>query len=88
MTGIDTVRHDLANLFRRGHARNAAFGADLRGHALEGHDGNGSGLFGDGGLLGIGHIHNYPAFEHFGEAGLEAEEGRATVVLRHGRTLF
>ena len=53
--------HDLANLFGRSHARHAAFGADLRGHALEGHDGNGSRLFGDGSLLSVGHIHDYPA---------------------------
>ena len=42
--------HDLANLLGRGHAGYAAFGADLRGDALEGHDGDGAGLFGDGGL--------------------------------------
>ena len=54
--------HDLANLFRRGHARNAAFGADLRGDALEGHDGDGSGFFGDGGLLGVGDVHDDAAF--------------------------
>jgi len=75
--------HDLANLFGRGHAGDATFGADLGGHALEGHDGHGSGFFGDGSLLGIGHIHNHAAFEHFGEAGLEAEAGGATVVLGH-----
>ena len=54
--------HDLANLFGRGHAGHAAFGADLRGHALEGHDGDGSGFFGDGGLLGVGHVHDDAAF--------------------------
>ena len=58
-----------------GHAGDAAFGADLRGHALEGHDGDGASLLGDGGLLGVGDVHNDAAFEHFGEAGLEAEAG-------------
>src|SRR5271165_33226 len=65
--------------FGRSHAGNAAFGADLRGHALEGHDGDGSGFFGDGGLLGGGDVHDDAAFKHFGEAGLEAEAGGATV---------
>ncbi len=75
--------HDLTNLFGAGHASHAAFGADLRGHALEGHDGDGSGFFGDGGLGRVGDIHNYAAFEHFGEAGLEAKAGVAAVVLGH-----
>jgi hypothetical protein len=65
--------HDLANLFGRGHAGDAAFGADLRGDALEGHDGDGSGFLGDGGLFGVGDVHDDAALEHFGEAGLEAE---------------
>ena len=65
--------HDLADFFGRGHACDSAFGADLRGDALEGHDGDGSGFFGDGGLLGGGDIHDDAAFEHFGEAGFEAE---------------
>ena len=75
--------HDLANLLGARHAGDAAFGADLRGHAFEGHDGDGAGLLGDGGLLGVGDVHDDAAFEHFGEAGLEAETGVA-VVLRHG----
>ena len=65
--------HDLANLFGRGHAGYAAFGADLRRDALKGHHGDGAGLFRDGGLLGVGDIHDDAAFEHFGEAGLQAE---------------
>ena len=47
-------------------------------------DGDGTGLLGDGGLLGVGYVHDDAAFEHFGEAGLEAETGAATVVFRHG----
>ena len=77
--------HDLANLLGRGHAGYAALGADLRGDALERHDRYGAGSFGDGGLLGVGDVHDDAAFEHFGEAGLEAETGVvATVVLGHG----
>ena len=73
--------HDLANLFGRGHAGDAAFGADLRGHAFERHDGDGAGLFGDDGLLGVGDVHDDAAFEHFGEAGFETETGVGAVVL-------
>ena len=62
MTGIETVGHDLANLLGRSHARNAAFGADLRGDALQSHDGDGAGFFGDGGLLGVGDVHDDAAF--------------------------
>src|ERR1035437_9623275 len=76
--------HDLANLFGRSHAGYAALGADLRGDAFERHDGDGTGIFGDGGLLGVGDVHDDAAFEHFGKAGLEAETGGTTVVFRHG----
>ncbi len=81
--------HDLANLLRRSHASNAAFGADLRGDALQRHYGYGASFFGDGGLLGVGDVHDDAAFQHFGQAGFQAETGgaiilRAAVVLRHG----
>src|SRR5882724_5983549 len=76
--------HDLANNLGARHAGDAAFGADLRRHALEGHDGYGSGAFGDGSLGGSGDVHDDTAFEHFGEAGLEAEGSGVAVVLGHG----
>jgi len=84
--------HDFANLFGRSHAGDSAFGADLRGDALEGHDGDGAGFFGDGGLVGVGDVHDDAAFEHFREAGLEAERGAKSVigiaiVLRHSSLL-
>jgi hypothetical protein len=76
--------HDLADFFGRSHTGDATFGADLRGHTLKSHDGYGSGLLGDGSLFGVSYVHDYSAFEHFGEAGLEAEAGGiAAVVLRH-----
>src|SRR5437016_14659450 len=75
--------HDLANLFRRSHAGYAALGADLRGDALERHDRDGAGFFSDGGLLGVGDVHNDAAFEHFGEAGFETETGVGAIVLGH-----
>ncbi len=84
--------HDFADLFRRGHAGHSAFGADLRGHALEGHDRNGPGFLGDFGLRGVGDVHDDAAFQHFCQAGLEAEAGgvvgRFAIVLRHVVTLF
>src|SRR5436305_703252 len=65
--------HDFANLPGRGHAGDAAFGADLRGHALEGHDRDSSRFLSDDGLLGVADVHDHAAFAHLGEAGLEAE---------------
>ncbi len=75
--------HDLTNNPRRGHAGHAAFGADLRRDAFQGHDGDGSGFFGDGGLCGSGDVHDDAALEHFGEAGLEAKAGIVAVGLGH-----
>ena len=75
MTGMSTVAMISRIFLGRGHAGDSAFGADLRGDALEGHDGDGAGTFGDGGLLGVGDVHDDAAFEHFGEAGFEAKAG-------------
>src|SRR5262249_40938366 len=65
----------------------SALGANLRGDAFERHDGDGSGFGGDGGLTGVGNVHDDAALEHFGEAGLEAERGgrvlRVAVGFRH-----
>ncbi len=77
--------HDFANLFGARHAGDATFSADLCGHALEGHDGDCAGSFGDGGLVGVSDVHDDAAFEHLGEAGLETERRVVgTVVLGHG----
>jgi hypothetical protein len=70
---------DLLDELGAGHAGDAAFGADHGGDALEGHDGDGSGLFGDAGLLDVHDVHDDAAFEHLGEAELEAE-GRGSEV--------
>ena len=78
--------HDFANLLRRGHAGDAAFGPDLRGHALQRHDRHGSRLLGDGGLLGIGDVHDDAALQHLGKPGLQAQA--ISVVLRHDALLF
>jgi hypothetical protein len=39
--------HDLLDELGVAHAGHAALGADVGRHALEGHDGDGAGLFGD-----------------------------------------
>jgi hypothetical protein len=61
------------------HAGDTAFGADHGGDALECHDGDGSGLFGDAGLFDVHDVHDDAAFEHLGEAEFEAE-GRGAEV--------
>ena len=60
--------HDLLDELGVGHAGDAAFGADHGGDALEGHDGDGAGFFGDAGLLDVHDVHDDAAFEHLGEA--------------------
>jgi hypothetical protein len=56
-----------------GHARHAAVGADVGGHALERHHRGGAGGLGQPGLLGGDHVHDHTALEHLGEPGLDAE---------------
>ena len=50
-----------------GHASNAALGADVRGNALERHDGHGTGRFGDLRLLRRDDVHDHAALERVGE---------------------
>src|SRR5918995_1645528 len=63
---------DLADLLRIRHARDAALHADVRGNALERHDGHGAGLFGDPRLLGVDDVHDDAALEHLGEPALHS----------------
>ena len=60
--------HDLLDELGVGHAGDAAFGADHGGDALERHDGDGAGLFGDARLLDVHDVHDDAALEHLGEA--------------------
>lgn len=64
------------------HAGDAAFGADHGGYALERHDGDGPGLFGDASLLDVHDVHDDSTFEHLCQAGLEAEGGGSEVAVR------
>ena len=54
------------------HAGDAALCADVGGNALERHDGDGAGVFGDARLLGGDDVHDDAALEHLGEAALDA----------------
>src|SRR5438105_9492678 len=65
--------HDLADFLRRGHASHAALGANLRRYPLQRHHGSRPRLLGDGGLLGVGDVHDHPALDHFGQAGLQPQ---------------
>jgi hypothetical protein len=60
--------HDLLDELGAGHAGDAAFGTDHGGNALERHDGDGSGLFGDAGLRDVHDVHDDAALEHLGQA--------------------
>ena len=72
---------DLLDELGVGHAGDAAFGADHGGNALQRHDGDGAGFFGDAGLLDVHDVHDDAALEHFGEAELEAQGGGAEVAV-------
>ena len=48
------------------HARHAALGANIGGHALQRHHRDRTGILGDLGLLGVGHVHNHAAAQHLG----------------------
>ena len=52
ITGIETHVHDPRDDLGVGHARDAALAADVGGHALERHHGDGAGVLGDLRLLG------------------------------------
>ena len=47
MTGIETAAMIAVDQVGVAHARDAALGADVGGHALERHDGDGAGVLGD-----------------------------------------
>ena len=50
----------------------AALGADVGGHPLQRHHGDGAGVLGDLRLLGGDHVHDHAALEHLGHAALDA----------------
>ena len=66
----DRDRNGLLNALdhlRVAHAGHAAGSTDIRGDALQSHNGAGACVFCDLGLLGGGNIHNNAALEHLGQ---------------------
>src|SRR2546428_617522 len=63
--------HDLLNLDRIVHARDAARRPDVRGHALQGHHRHRSRFLGDGGLLRVRDVHDDATLLHLREAALQ-----------------
>ncbi len=71
----DRDRHgcdDRLDQIRVAHSRHATLCADVRGDALQRHDGHGAGIFGDARLVGGDDIHDHAAFEHLCEPALDA----------------
>ena len=77
--------HDLLDELGIGHARDAAFGANDGGHALQRHYRDRARLFGDLGLFHAHHVHDDAAFEHLGQAGLQTQTVIVAVVVGHGK---
>jgi hypothetical protein len=78
---MDTVDHVWV-----AHPRDAALSTDISRHSLESHHGDRAGVLGDLGLLRGDHVHDHPAFEHFGHTALDtraAGRGASGVVIGH-----
>ena len=58
---------DALDQVRVRHAGHATLGADVSRHALQRHDGNGTGIFGDLCLLWGDHVHDHAALEGIGQ---------------------
>jgi hypothetical protein len=64
--GVD----DLVDHVGIGHAGHASLRADIGGNALQRHHSNGTGVFGDAGLLDVDDVHDDAALKHFSHAPL------------------
>src|SRR4029079_19204984 len=53
------------------HPGHAAVATDVGGHALEGHDRDGTGVLGYAGLLGLDDVYDHAAAQHLGQAALD-----------------
>ena len=73
--------HDLLHELWRAHPRHAAGFADVGRYALQRHDGDRAGVFGDFGLVGGDHVHDDAALQHLGQAGFEIDDGSAAIIL-------
>ena len=83
--------HDAFDHAWVAHPGDAAGGADVGRHALERHDGDGAGILGDARMVRRDHVHDDPALEHLGEAGLRGPgrglDGHVGLVLRWSRAV-
>ena len=72
ITGMVTVAMISRMILDGGHARDAAFFANVGGHAFQRHHCAGAGVLRDLGLFGGGDVHDHAALEHLGEANFHA----------------
>ena len=72
--------HDPLDHFGIAHARDPTGGTDVGRDALEGHDRHRPSVFGDLRVLRRDDVHDHPAFQHLGEAGLQGPGALGTVV--------
>ena len=70
MTGIVTGLHDVLIIVGSDMRATPPSRADVGRDALEGHDSDRAGVFGDLGLVGRHHVHDHAALEHLGQAAL------------------
>ena len=82
--GVD----DRVDHVRIGHAGHAALGADIGGNAFQRHDGDGTGVLGDAGLLDVDDVHDDAALEHLSHAALNAAAARDAVGGRAGLVAY
>ena len=73
--------HDLLDKAGVGHARHSAFCADHGRNAFKGHDGGGTGFFGDAGLFDVHDVHNDAALEHLSQADFYTQAGGVKVFI-------
>lgn len=65
--------HDLLDHSGVGHSGDSSVGSNVGGDLLKGHNGHGSGLLGNLGLLGVDNVHDDATLEHLGQTGLQLE---------------
>ena len=65
---------------RIGHTSNATLCTNVGRNALEGHNGNRTGIFGNTSLLRVYNVHNDAALDHLGHAALDAVGTRLILV--------
>ncbi len=80
-------RLDFLDHLRITGSGDASIAADPAGNPLKGHNGAGTRVFGDFGLLDVHDIHDHAALQHFGQAALRREPFRQISMRRvHWRT--